>query len=465
MSKLKNYLGILILILSLGALYWITGSRTPWHLTSGSGGPSGETVAYLGDVQVANYDRMGFTKALVQYVAPEDAWLVGTERAELFLFDKDGHQLWKRSLGTGKLVSLALTRDGTKAFIGEQSADGNLYCVDARTGDLLWQRKGTDAVGSDAGQRSYPMVAHVAVDKADNVYATVYRFLMNKRGERSYNGRMVSLDAKGGLRYQFPPDEAMDSWVNWCDVSDAAGLAMISTCSYDYRTDMKYGDTIYVLDQQTGKLLHHTLVPPVPPFDNTVMRCSPSFSPDGQYLAGSSSDGRAMLFDNTGKLLWTRVMSKPTLVDDAWINASGRDGVVLPQGVLFTTINTFNRENWQLPTPVEHPGDNSLFVWDLDGKFKYQFRAEGTMEALEFTDKVVACAIGRNVRNHNYKAHGALLVDLDTGKQVQFWPTEGPLQTIAISPDGRQVAGIEAPAVTPEGKILGAYRLHIWKRE
>ena len=131
--------------------------------------------------------------------------------------------------------------------------------------------------------------------------------------------------------------------------------------------------------------------------------------------------------------------------------------------MVFTTINTFNRDNWQLPTPVEHPSNNSLFVFNYDGTFKYKYRALGTMEQIAFADGVVACAVGSNVRTHNYNAHGALILDLDSGKELNFYKTEGPLQAIAISVNGKKIAGIEAAAVTPEGKIIGAYRLHIWE--
>ena len=84
------------------------------------------------------------------------------------------------------------------------------------------------------------------------------------------------------------------------------------------------------------------------------------------------------------------------------------------------------------------------------------------MEDLAFADNLVACAVGRNVRTHNYKAHGMLLVDLKDGKQKVFFPTEGPCQALDISSDGTKVAAVEAPVLTPDGKILGAYRLHIW---
>ena len=132
----------------------------------------------------------------------------------------------------------------------------------------------------------------------------------------------------------------------------------------------------------------------------------------------------------------------------AYVNASGRDGFVTPYGVLFTTINTFNRENWQLPTPVEHPSNNSIFVFNTDGTFRYQYMADGTMEEIAFAGRL---------------AHGALVLDLETGKKYSYFPTEGPCQAIGISPDGQWLAGVEAPALTPDGKIIGAYRLHIWK--
>ena len=257
----------------------------------------------------------------------------------------------------------------------------------------------------------------------------------------------------------------MDSWINWCDVNDANGRAVLSTSAYDFREDMKYKDTMYFINKDSGELLNSVALKPVEPFDNTVMRGSPNFSADGKYLAAAASDGRGFLFDEKGKMLWWRFLSKPAQVDGAWLNASGRDGFATPYGVVFTTINTFNRENWQLPTPVEHPSNNSIFVFNTDGTFRYQYMADATMEDLTFAGKLLACAVGRNVRTHNYKAHGALVIDLEAGKKQSFFATEGPCQAVGISADGHWVAGVEAPALTPQGKIIGAYRLHIWKNE
>ena len=356
-----------------------------------------------------------------------------------------------------------MTGDGKLAYVGEHSADGNLYAVNVHTGDIEWKHKAADYIGVDSQNRSLPAPVHIAVDKAGNAFVNMYRFVMNKDGRRGYNGRMIALDPQGKFLWKFPKDETIDSWINWCDVSDGTGRVVIATSAYDFHPDMKYKKTLYIIDKHDGSVLNETFVNPVKPFNNTVLRGSPTFSADGEYLAGTGSDGRGFLFDKNGKIVWWRFLSKPAKVDGSWINASGRDGYIRPEGVIFSTINTFNRENWQLPTPVEHPSNNSLFVFKLDGTYRYQYRALGTIENIDFaSEKLAACSVGRNVRTHDYSAHGALLLNLENGKKERFFHTEGPCQAAAISHDGKKMAGVEAPAMTPEGKLIGSYRLHIW---
>lgn len=462
MKNFKSKIITIIFLLSLAALFWITGSRTPWNDIGLTASEEGIAV-HLGDIPSENYDRMGFTKAVVRHVESENGWLVGTERGELFLFSSKGEQIWKRSLGIGKFISVCLSNDSQVAFVGEQSPAGNLYAIDVHTGDILWQYAAANFVGADPSKRSYPSIVHIVVDKNDNVYANAYRFFMNKDGSRGYNGRMLAINRSGELLWKYPAEESIDSWINWCDVNDNNGEVVISTSAYDFREDMVYKDTMYFLDKNTGEKINSVFIKPVEPFDNTVMRGSPNFSKDGKYLAAACSDGRGFLFDALGNMLWERTLSKPTQVDNVWINASGRDGYAVKEGVVFSTINTFNRENWQIPTPIEHPSNNSIFMFGYDGTFKYQYMADGTMEELSFAKDKVACAVGRNVRTHNYGAHGGLILNIADGRKLNFFHTEGPLQAINISSDGLTAAGVEAPAVTPDGKIIGAYRLHIWK--
>ena len=69
-------------------MFWITGNRTPWQAFSSTDKGDGVSV-FLGDIPSENYDRMGFTKGLIEYIVSKNAWLVGTDRGELFLFDME----------------------------------------------------------------------------------------------------------------------------------------------------------------------------------------------------------------------------------------------------------------------------------------------------------------------------------------------------------------------------------------
>lgn len=85
MSKIKSIIAIVILIISWCLMFWITGNRTPWQAFSSTDKGDGVSV-FLGDIPSENYDRMGFTKGLIEYIVSKNAWLVGTDRGELFLF-------------------------------------------------------------------------------------------------------------------------------------------------------------------------------------------------------------------------------------------------------------------------------------------------------------------------------------------------------------------------------------------
>ena len=50
MNKLKGWLALVLLLLSWCALYWITGSRTPWNQFHVNNDGSGVSV-YLGDIR------------------------------------------------------------------------------------------------------------------------------------------------------------------------------------------------------------------------------------------------------------------------------------------------------------------------------------------------------------------------------------------------------------------------------
>lgn len=466
MKKCKTFLIFALLFLTWAALFRLTGSKTPWQIFTVHDREAG-TVVPLGEMAGRNYDRMGFDGGEILSVKSDGGWLIGTANGELLHLSKEGKELWSHSVGSGLIRSIAVSRDEKTVYAGEKSPDGYLYALDVKTGDVKWKCKGYDIIGGEPDIRADPQPIHVATDREGNVYAVFYRFTLDESGTRRYVSRIVSFTAGGDVRWKYPENGNMDAWVNWGDDAEGAHRFAFGTANYD-KTKIKkleYNKNIYVLDDRDGTLVHTETIPTADHFQTVAMRNGPSFSEDGKYLTATTSDGRGFLYDSDGNLLWQRTVAEAKDINGTWFFAAGRDAMVVPEGVLFATINTFGRDNWQMPSPVIHPANNSLYLFGLDGRFLFRYRAPGEIEGVSTAKGMAALAVGRNVRNHDYHAHGAAIVSLSDGKERHYYHTAGPLQAIALSSDGKWAAGIEVPAVTPEGNLLGDYRLHIWNVE
>lgn len=463
MKKCKTLCLFLLLFATWLALFWVTGSRTPWQMFSPKDKDAG-TVVPLGEMAGRNYDRMGFEGGEILYV-PSGGWLVGTANGELRFLSKEGEEKWSHSIGTGMIRSMALSADGKRVYAGEKSGDGFLYAISASSGDILWKFKGFDVIGGEPDIRADPQTIHISTDRAGNIYAVFYRFTVTDTGQRGYLSRVVSFTPSGEERWRYPKDHPMDAWVNWGEITEDGSRFAFGTANYDKSKieNLEYNRNIYVLDGKNGTLLHSTSIDTAPRFGSVTMRNGPVWSDDGTYMASMTSDGRGFLLDKEGNILWQRTIAEPKEMNGTWFFAAGRDALFTKDGVLFDTINTFSRDNWQMPAPVIHPSSNSLFLFGKDGSFRWKYTAKGEIEAVGTAKGIAALAVGRNVQNHDYKAHGADAVNLADGSLIVRYHTAGPLQNIAISDDGSLMAGIEVPAVTPEGSLLGAYRLHIWK--
>ncbi len=460
MKRYKKYLVFFLFALSWLALFWLTGSRTPWQIFQETADEDGIVVS-LGDLAGSNYDRMGFPSGVVRYVSADDSWIVGTDRGELIHVTRKGRELWTRSVGTGEIESLEVSPDGEMAYVGEKSPDGFLYAVSTKTGDILWKFSGAGVIGSEPALRSSPAPVHIAVDETGHIYAAFYRYSVSSDQKRTYISRLVAFSPDGRELWRYPKDENMDAWVTWD--SAAAGRVVFGTSNYENVGKLRYGKHAYMLDAKTGEEIGTVTVPVRQDFDVAVFRNGPNFSPDGRRFVMTASDGRGFVFDREGKLLWQREISGIQSAGNITINASGRDAYVLPTGdILFGTINTFARENWQMPSPVLHPSSNTIFIFTEDGMFRWKYQAAGEIEETAFAADTIALAVGRNVRTHDYSVHGAQVLDMQTGKLILSKHTKGPVQNIAVSADGKTIAATELPAVTPEGTLIGAYRLHIW---
>ena len=419
----------------------------------------------LGRVEVKDYQRMGFTRGIVRFAANGKFLAAGTENGDILIMNQAGKTLWSLQIGVGKISALEFSRDNQLLFVGESGAEGNLYCFDAATGKERWRYSTARELGADIKSKSLPGIVKIAEDQEGNVYITAQRTERLRGSNSRYYGKIYSFTRHGQELWMFPRSGEMDAWVNWFSVDAQGERIVFGTANFETDTRYQFSDNIYCLDGVKGETLWSQSVPPVTPYQKTVMRASPNIAADGKHLAAMASDGRAFFYDADGRLLWQRTLSRPKKIAGVYLNSVGRDAFIINDKAIFSTTNTYNNANWQLPTPVEHPSSNSLFIFSLTGELIARWQVAAAIEAIAFSRDTLVAAVGRNTKTKDPRAHGVHVVKLSDGLLIESIPTEGPTIAVAVSPDGRHLAAIEAPIQLDDGRILGEYRLHVWNRK
>lgn len=469
-SNLWRWFVVLVLAASLAGLgYYVFGAESGARRTAGreAGGGAYRQVAQLslGQVEVKNYQRMGFTRGILRFSPDSGRLAVGTENGQVIILSAAGEVLWRRPAGLGKVTAMEFSPDGACLYVGETSADGSLYCLDAASGRERWKSGLAAGLGVDLRRKSYPGVIRILTDQAGRIFALAQRYDRSAAGESVYRAKIFCVSPEGGEIWQYPAGEAMDAWVNWLGADTQGRRIVFGTANFDTDRRYRYDKNVYCLDAGSGTEAWSAVIEPTPPFQRTILRGSPNIAADGEYVAAMASDGRAFLFDARGRELWRRHLSAPKKIGEVYLNAVGRDAYVLGDFAVFTTINTYNNANWQLPTPVEHPGSNSLFVFDAAGRFTAKWRAGGGIEEMAFASaRRIAVAVGRNTKTKDPGVHGVYVLAMPNAAAVEKLATAGPCAAVAISPDERLVAGIEAPLQMDDGSIIGGYRLWLWEK-
>ncbi len=404
---------------------------------------------------------MGSTPGLVR-MSPDGAKIVvGTESGEVLLMNLQGIRLWSRKIGLGKISALEFSRDSQQIYVGENSQQGAVTCLDAASGSERWRKASVDELGVDIRQKTFPGIMSISVDGVGNAYAVALRSIRFPNGKTEYFARIYRFDAQGTITL-VPRDHNIDVWVSWCDVNEAGTALFFATSDYTPGPERRFQDNIYAYDARSGDFRWSAELVTVPPYDRTNMRFGPEISADGRYLGGVSADGRAFFLDEAGRLLWSRTLSAPQTIHGIYVNATGLHVRHVGEYVAFSTGNTYNRSNWQLPTPVEHPQSNSIFLFDREGALVKRRKVGGMVEEIQVAGRRLVVAIGRNIRTKDAGIHGMIAFSTPELEIDDFMPTEGPC--VAVAANESHVVGMEAPLQMDNGEVAGAYRIHIWKR-
>lgn len=410
---------------------------------------------------------------------------IGTYRGRLEMVDiPSGRRIWDRKLAEGMVKRLAWgSIDGRRVlYVGEQSPEGLIYCLDAADGQEIWRFEtwrfvGRGKASADRKNAVYnlPGIYYLRVlpDGSVLTVATYGRF----EGENyTHDGLVCRLDgADGRLVWRWPEETTFPYGITWVGASAKGGtLALISFNIFGPRVAGPFREgTLYCLNGDNGCKRWHYRVPPLKPHYNRVGSWqSVAVSPDGQRVLLGLNDGRAMLFDGrdggTGPL-WTLPVGQPVMIGDMPV-AAPVSYARLARGAVYlatpgTTIPAGARAGRRTPQP--HPHARQFFAYDLEGRLRWQHRTEGSAQGITISDdgRWVATCVGASRASDDRDRFGLTLFDTrppDEGQTLVYhFATDGPafFQT-DISPGGRYLALTESAYTRDEGKTVhGSYRV------
>ena len=96
----------------------------------------------------------------------------------------------------------------------------------------------------------------------------------------------------------------------------------------------------------------------------------------------------------------------------------------------------------------------------------WKWRLEGYAGECAQNDRYLVIPMAQNLVTKDRNVHGIYVFDVSksggsSSKLVQTYNTKGITVSADISPDGKYIAALEAPARLDDGTMLGKYRVHI----
>ena len=406
---------------------------------------------------------------------------VATDRGHIAILQPiTGETLWKTRISEGYVRHVAFSADNTLLYIGEQAADGFIYCYDLTTDTpkLRWKYRTADDIETSTPNNpesvytwvSYPGQSCMqTLPNGDLLVAGVHSWTQNEKPQK--RSLLYRFDAKtGDVKWKFPRAGTMSKILRWFDVSaDGKVIALVTDESG------KGSGTLSVLDVAAGTEKWKSNIEPLfPYFEGVTFWRGVSMSPDGKYVNVTTDDGRAFIFDiNRSEPIWKQNLASPLEVSGVPIIATTGTIGATDAAALFVTGDTYIpyhlQKGAQRPSTL-HPNGMTLFAYSWGGEKVWQWKLENMPQGLRIDAKnrYAALAVSKRSQNPNDSLHGISVFDLTAegsglAKYLYTYRTEGqlPYDTLVISPDGSIIAIIEMPIVMPDETLRGKNRVHV----
>lgn len=419
----------------------------------------------LGAVAPLYFQRMGRPGGEIVFASDGSLLAVGTENGEVLMVRPNGEVVWKKRMGLAKISAMTFSPDGIQLYVGETSPLGSLVCFGAADGRELWRMNSKEDLGINIDQKIYPAILHLTVDTLGSVFAVGLRYEFNKANQREYISRLYRLSSDGRLMQKFPADHNIDAWVGSLAVTPRGERMIFGTANFHVMSNLRYPDHLYCLDNRSNQILWSDKLDVRPPYQTTTVRHAPAMSTDGQTYAIAVGDGRGIAYDPNGQKQWVRELSQPWKIGGSYLRVTPLATKYIDEQFVFFTSTSTNLVNFQIPTPMEHPNGNSVFVFSRQGEMRGKYTAGGMITNVADGGERLALSVGLNIRTKDTSVHGVAILDRRVAKQMDFISMKGPCIFTVISPDGKTVAAIEAPLKLDDGGIIGEYRLNLWKSD
>ena len=406
---------------------------------------------------------------------------VATDRGHLAIVHPiTGETVWKTRISEGYVRHIAFSPDNTLLYVGEQAADGFIYCYEltGKTPQLRWKYRTADDIETSTPTNPESVYAWVSypgqscmrtLPNGDLLVAGVHSWTQDDAPQR--RSMLYRFDAKtGDIKWKWPGDEAMQKIFRWFDVStDGKTLALVTDESG------KGNGTLSVLDAEAGTEKWHTDFEPLTPyFKRVTFWRGVSMSPDGKFINVTTDDGRAFIFSSDNpEPIWKQNLATPMEVSGVPIIATTGTIGATNAAALFVTGDTYIpyhlQKGAQRPSTL-HPNGMTVFAYSWQGEKVWQWKLENMPQGLRIDAKgrYAALGVSKRSQNPNESLHGVSVFDLTAegsglAKYLYTYRTEGqlPYDTLTISADGSLIAIVEMPIVMPDETLRGKNRVHV----
>lgn len=429
----------------------------------------------LGDITPENISEgRSSIQDCVRY-APDGKYVaVGTGQNLTVIDIQNKNMLWKKTL-KGNISDISFSKDGKYLLVGEKSADGYIYSLDAGTGDEIHSYRSADDLGTSTNPKHQPCIYSIkTVD--DAVYIAAGRYWKDSGYELA--SRVYRFSPDGTLSWKLPGTENYARSVNRIDSSLDGKNVVFSTG--DWTNSLELDAVVYSVDE-SGNLRWKYEIPPLRPyFVSAAIWHGLDVSDDGSMITAYTGDGRKYLFYDSemkkpgdGRTEWDSNewqsnVTTPEKVEGSYIYAYGEDAKISTENETLYLTGATLPAYYPDDIPMAHPLENSLVSCDVEtGDCSWTYNLWGRCTGIFFSPdmRFFVLPVGKDTSASNTQVHGIHAFDNQksgNGNSKLLWTfnTEGVVVDAAIS-SSCTVAAVEAPLKLQNGDVIGKHRLII----